>query len=162
MGLLSQSKTLTQNFSCVKELQGQKWKKAWGKGHPMRGPKWDSGQVEAPRPDITTEDMECAQKGAYHYCHPKDPTSTWKSQMLIFIFNQWTEAGNPCGWIWENLGDEEMYDPLGGPAVSINLNLWDLSDTGPPTMQHTLAYMRPPTHIQQRTARSGFSQRRCT
>jgi hypothetical protein len=36
----------------------------------------------------------------------------------------------------------------------------DLSNTGPPTRQHTPADMRPPTHIQQRTARSGFSQRR--
>jgi hypothetical protein len=27
MGLPSQSKTLTQNCSCLKELQGQKWKR---------------------------------------------------------------------------------------------------------------------------------------
>jgi hypothetical protein len=33
-----------------------------------------------------------------------------------------------------------------------------LANTGPPTRQHTPADMRPPTHIQQRNARSGFSQ----
>ena len=31
--------------------------------------------------------------------------------------------------------------------VSTNLDSRDLSDTGPPTRQHTPAEMRPPTHI---------------
>jgi hypothetical protein len=34
-------------------------------------------------------------------------TALWKtqqlSQMQIFIFNQWTEAGDPCGWTREKL-----------------------------------------------------------
>ena len=38
---------------------------------------------------------------------------------------------------------EEKGDPLGGPAVSINLDPRDLSNTGPPNRQHTLADMRP-------------------
>jgi hypothetical protein len=54
---------------------------------------------------------------------------------------------------------EEESNLEGEPAVPINLDPQDLSDTGPPTRQHTAADMRPPTHIQQRTARSGFSQR---
>jgi hypothetical protein len=37
-------------------------------------------------------------------------------------------------------------DPVGGPTVSTNLYLWDLSDSGPPTKQHTPSDMRPPTH----------------
>jgi hypothetical protein len=79
------------------------------------------------------------------------------------IYTQWIEAADPCGWIREKLEEaEEEGDPIGRPAVSINLDLWDLSDTGPPNRQHTPADMRPPTHIQQRTARSGLSQRRCT
>ena len=32
---------------------------------------------------------------------------------------------------------EEKGDPVGGSAVSINLGLRDLSDTGPPNRQHT-------------------------
>jgi hypothetical protein len=48
------------------------------------------------------------------------------------------------------------------PAVSINLDTLDLSDTMSPTRQHTQAYMRSPTHIQQRTAGSGRSGGRCT
>ena len=43
---------------------------------------------------------------------------------------------------------EEEGDPGGGPAVSTNLELYGLSNTGPPTRQHTQADMRPPTHIQ--------------
>jgi hypothetical protein len=54
---------------------------------------------------------------------------------------------------------EEKVDPVGGPAVSINLDSQDLSNTGPPNRQHIPADMRPPTHIQQRTSRSVFIQR---
>jgi hypothetical protein len=51
--------------------------------------------------------------------------------------------------------DEEK----GNPVLSINLDPGDLSNTGPPTRQDTLADM---THIQQRAAGSEFSQRRST
>jgi hypothetical protein len=56
----------------------------------------------------------------------------------------------------------EKGDLMGRPAVSTNLDPQDLSDTEPPTRQHTLADMRPPTHIQKRTVWSGLSERRCT
>ena len=55
--------------------------------------------------------------------------------------------------------EEEEGDPVGGPAVSINLDSRDLSSTGPPNRQQTPADMRLPTHIQQRTSRSVFIQR---
>jgi hypothetical protein len=104
-----------------------------------------------------------SQKGAYYDCHPKDSISSWKSQMKIFTPNQWNEVGDPCGWIREKLEDaEEEGNPVGGPAVSINLNPGDLSDTGTPTRQHTPADMRPPQHIQQRTACSDLREKRCT
>jgi hypothetical protein len=54
---------------------------------------------------------------------------------------------------------EEKADPVGEPAVSINLDLRDRSNTGTPNRQHTAADMRPPTHIQQRTAGSVFIKR---
>jgi hypothetical protein len=57
---------------------------------------------------------------------------------------------------------EEEGDSVGGPAVSINMDPRDLSDTGTPTRQHTPADMTHPTHIQQRTAGSEFTQRICT
>jgi hypothetical protein len=57
---------------------------------------------------------------------------------------------------------EEKGNLVGGPAVSINLDPRDLSDTGSPTRQHAPANMRSPAHIQQRTAGSGLGQRRCT
>jgi hypothetical protein len=41
---------------------------------------------------------------------------------------------------------EEKGNPVGGPAVSINLDPQDLSNTGSPNRQHVPAYMRPPTH----------------
>ena len=94
-------KTLTHNCSCLKELQGWKWRGAWGKEGPVTGPKWDPAQGEVPRPDTITEAMEHSQKGTYHDCPLKDPTSSWKSQMQIFAPNQWTEAADPCCWIRE-------------------------------------------------------------
>ena len=97
------------------------------------------------------------------YCPPKDPTSSWKSQRQIFTPNQWTEAGDSCGWIREKLKEAQEYGyPVGRPAVSTNRDSPDVSDTEPPTRQHTPVDMRPPTCIQQRTAGSGLSQRRWT
>jgi hypothetical protein len=46
----------------LKELQGWKWRGAWGKEGTATGTKWDPAQGEIPRPDTITEAMECAQK----------------------------------------------------------------------------------------------------
>jgi hypothetical protein len=70
---------------------------------------------------------------------------------------------NLCGWIRERLKEaEEECNPVGEPAVSMNLDPPDLSNTRPPNRQHTPADMRPPIHTQQRTAGSWLSQRRWT
>jgi hypothetical protein len=61
----------------------------------------------------------------------------------------------------KKLEEAEEGDPVGGP-ISINLDPGDLSNTGSPTSQHTTADMRPLTYIEQRTAGSEFSHRRCT
>ena len=50
----------------------------------------------------------------------------------------------------EKLEEAEKGEPVGGPAISINLDLQDLSSTGPPIRQVTPAYMKLPTHMQQR------------
>jgi hypothetical protein len=44
--------------------------------------------------------------------------------------------------------EAEKGDPVGRPAVSINLDPRDLSNSGQPKKKHTPAYMRPPAHIQ--------------
>jgi hypothetical protein len=50
---------------------------------------------------------------------PKDPTSSWRSQMQIFAPSQWTEAADPSGWIRGKLEEaEEKGNPVGRPAVS--------------------------------------------
>ena len=62
-----------------------------------------------------------------------DSTSSWKSQMQIFIPNQWTEAGDPCVWIREKLEEaEEEGDPIGIPAVSTSL---DPASSPPPSLK---------------------------
>jgi hypothetical protein len=63
------------------------------------------------------------KKGTYYDCPLKDPTSSWKNQMQILSPNQWTEAADPCFWIRDKLEEaEEKGYPVGGPAVSINLD----------------------------------------
>jgi hypothetical protein len=43
--------------------------------------------------------------------------------MQILTHNQWTEAADPCDWIREKLEEaEEEGNPIGRPAVSINLD----------------------------------------
>jgi hypothetical protein len=88
-------------------------------------------------------------------------TALWKCQ--IVVHNQWIEAADPCCWIRERLKKaEEEGEPVGGPAVSINLDPQDLSNTVPPKRQHISADMMPPKYIQQRTVRSAFIQSWCT
>jgi hypothetical protein len=91
--------------------------------------------------------MEHSQKEIYHACPPKDSTSNWKNQIQIFAPNQWTEAADPCCWIRERLEETvEKGDPVGGPAVLINLDPWDLSNTGLPGRQHHYL-IRSPQHL---------------
>jgi hypothetical protein len=68
--------------------------------------------------------------------------------MQIFTLNKWTEAIEPCDWIREELEEAEEGDPAGRPGVSFNLDPGGLSNTRPPTRQHTPADMGPPTHIE--------------
>jgi hypothetical protein len=84
--------------SVRKNYRDGKWRGAWGKEGPAIVPKWDPAQVEVPRPDTITEAMECSQKGIYHDCPPRDPTS---SHMQLFAPNPCTEAADPCFWIRE-------------------------------------------------------------
>jgi hypothetical protein len=73
----------SDHCSCLKELQGWKWRGAWGIEGPVTGPRWDPAQGEVPRPDTITEAMEHSHKGTYHDCPLKDPISSWKSQLQI-------------------------------------------------------------------------------
>jgi len=57
--------------------------------------------------------------------------------MQIYAPNQRTEAADPSGWIRENLEEaEEEGNPVGVPGVLINLDPWNLLDTGSPMKQH--------------------------
>jgi hypothetical protein len=74
--------------------------------------------------------MEYEQKGTYHDCPLKDPTSSWKNQIEIFIPNG-QEASDPCVLIREKLEEAEKGHPVGGLSVSINLDPQGLPDTEP-------------------------------
>jgi hypothetical protein len=54
---------------------------------------------------------------------------------------------------------EEKGNSVGAPAVSINLDPRDLSNIELPNRHYTPADTKPPTHIQQRTAKSVFIRR---
>jgi hypothetical protein len=76
--------------------------------------------------------------------------------MQIFPPNQWTEADDLCGWIREKMEEAEG-DPVGGPAIPINLDPRDLSDT-----EYQAAYSSCYEALRTYTAEdcgSGFSQR---
>ena len=62
----------------------------------------------------------------------------------MYCINRRAEGGLNYGRLKEA---EEKGDSIGGPALLLNLNPQDLSDTEPPKRQHTSADMRPPTHI---------------
>ena len=56
---------------------------------------------------LLTEAMESSQTGIYHECPPKDPPSSWKSQMQIFAPNQWTDAADCC-WVSDDATSEKQ------------------------------------------------------
>jgi len=88
-------------------------------------PKGESSSKAAPRPDTITEAWKCSQKGAYHIFPPKDPTSSWKSQMQIFASNQWTEAADPCGQIrekTEEIEEDQQSQLAWSPEISKTLD----------------------------------------
>jgi hypothetical protein len=86
------------------------------------------------------------------------PTSSSPRQEQIFTPIHWTEVGNPYGWIRGTIKEAEGDgDPKGKPAVSMNSDPFELPETEPPTRQNTWTGSKPPAHIQQRTAWSGFS-----
>jgi hypothetical protein len=72
--------------------------------------------------------MVCLQIGTYHGCPLRRPISCWLRERQMLIPKQWTEVGDPCGWIREKLEEAEEGNPIGRPAVSTNLCAWDLSD----------------------------------
>jgi hypothetical protein len=107
---IPQSKTLTHNCSCLKELQGWKWRRAWGKEGPGTGPNKDPVQVEAQGMTLLLRihyHWSAHKKETYHDCLPKCPTSSWKCPMQTFAPNQWTEAADPWCWIREKLEEAD-------------------------------------------------------
>ena len=57
-------------------MQGQKWRRARGKGGPVTGQNQKPAQGEALVPDTITDAMVCLQRGAYHDCPLKGPTNS--------------------------------------------------------------------------------------
>jgi hypothetical protein len=56
-----------------------------------------------------------------------------KLKKVRFAPNQWTASADPYDWIrWKLEEAEEEGDPVGGSAVSTNIEPWNLSDTGTP------------------------------
>jgi hypothetical protein len=64
----------------------------------------------------------------------------------MFAPNQWTQQLTLVEL--EEAERSQKGNVVGGPAVSINLDPQNLSNTGPPNRQHAPGDMRPPTHIQ--------------
>jgi hypothetical protein len=107
-------------------------------------PRVRSDPGEVPRLDTIIEAMEHSQKGPIM-------TALWKIQQAAErVRCSYLHPANGQMLLTSvvELGKaEEKGDPVGGPAVSINLESWDLSNTGPPNRQHTPADMRPQIHI---------------
>jgi hypothetical protein len=67
---------MIMNFKNVNVTAGMEMQRSLRKRKFSEIPKWDPAQEEAPRPDTITEAMQHSQKGTYHDCPLKDPTSS--------------------------------------------------------------------------------------
>jgi hypothetical protein len=125
--------TLTNNYFCLKEFQGWKWKGPWGKEGHVTGPKEDPAQGKVPRSDIITDAMEHSQKRGLAWLQSRRPNKQLKESEADSCTQPMDRSSWPCCWIRERLKEaEEEGNPVGGPAVSINLDSWNLSNTGLP------------------------------
>jgi hypothetical protein len=70
--------SLTHNCSYLKELQGWKWRGAWGKEGPATDPKWDPAQGEAPSLDTITEAVEHSLKRDFSWLPSERPNNQLK------------------------------------------------------------------------------------
>lgn len=67
--------------------------------------------------------------------------------MQIPTGKHWTEVKDPNGRVGGRIeGPEGDGNTTGLPTVSTVLDLWQLSETDPPTEEHTWAGPRPPAH----------------
>ena len=73
---IPQSKPLIQNCFCLKEMQGQKWRRVQRKECPVAGLNWGPAHGEAPMPITITDAMLCLKTVANHDCPPRDPMSS--------------------------------------------------------------------------------------
>jgi len=114
---IPQSKILTQNCSCLKELQGQKQRIAGGKGSPVIDPTWDPFQGGG------------SKAWHYYWCYGMfaDRSLAWlsserlKKQLTETDTDAYTielKSGTPVVELGKEV--EEEGDPIGRPAVSTN------------------------------------------
>jgi hypothetical protein len=109
-----------RNYSYLKELQGWKWREAWGKEGPATGSKWIQ--------------LKGRSQGSLLLrlwsTHKKGPnmTALWKTQQAtesvwcryLHQFNGWKQL-TPVVEL-AKAEEAEEGTPVGGPAVSINLS----------------------------------------
>jgi hypothetical protein len=123
---IPQSKTPTENWSCLREQQGKmekRFRERRSKDLHNLG-------------SISREGFMTSLRGS---------TSRWLRQMQILTTNQWSQVRAPCDWIRARVKEaEEEGNPIRRQAVSTNLDCCDLSDTEPTTRQHRVADLRPP------------------
>ena len=105
---------------------------------------WVPIQAKAPRPDTITGAMICSQNMAYHYCPPKTHQAAERDRCIYLHLT----SGQKLLTLWlKGKAGRSWGGSIGRPATSTNLEAQDLSDPGPPTVQHIPAHMSSPTHI---------------
>jgi hypothetical protein len=94
---------------------------------------------------------------AYHDCPLKGPIRV----RFGYLHPTSGQMGTPVVELeksWKKLRRRSTLIEI--PAVSTNLDSLDLSDAELPMREHTLANMRSPIHIQQRTAKMNLTLKR--
>ena len=109
--------SLTLHCSCLKELWEWKWREAWGKEGPGDRPKVRSSSRENPETWHYYWGYGVLIKRDLSWLSSERPNKQL-NQMQMFGLNQWTEADDLFGWIWEELEEaEEEGDPIGSSWV---------------------------------------------
>jgi hypothetical protein len=91
---------LTQNCSCLKEIQGKRVEQRL-KEQPSRDcPPRDQSYLQTPIPDTVADAQRCLLTGAWYSCL-RGSGRAWPIQMRMLAANHWSEHGVPNGGVRE-------------------------------------------------------------
>jgi hypothetical protein len=135
--IYSISKILTQNFSWLKEMQGQRVEQTEEKAIQRWPPPRDISHLQTPNISTIADDKKHLLTGAWYSCTLRGSARAWLIQTQMPAATHQTEYGDSNGEIRTRTeGAKGVYNPIGRTTISTSQTP-ELPETKPPTKEYT-------------------------